>query len=64
MLLGGATPGQLVLGGVRKHAKQALGNKRISNTLPWLLPQLLLQAPALSLGPDFLSSPQGLETVM
>ena len=41
-LLGGAIPGLVVLGCIRKQAEQARGGKPVSNIPPWPLRQLLL----------------------
>jgi hypothetical protein len=41
-LVGGAIPGLVVLGSIRKQAEQARGSKPVSNTPPWPLHQLLL----------------------
>ena len=41
-LVGGAIPGLVVLGSIRKQAKQARGSKPVSNILSWPLHQLLL----------------------
>jgi hypothetical protein len=41
-LVGGAIPGLVVLGSIRKHAEQAKESKPVSNILPWSLHQLLL----------------------
>jgi hypothetical protein len=35
-IVGGVTPG-LVLGSIRKQAEQAIRNKPVSSSLPWLL---------------------------
>jgi hypothetical protein len=40
--VGGAIPGLVVLGFVRKQAEQARGSKPVSNIPPWPLHQLLL----------------------
>jgi hypothetical protein len=40
--VGGAIPGLVVSGSIRKQAEQARGNKLVRNTPPWLLHQLLL----------------------
>jgi hypothetical protein len=50
--VGGAIPGLVVLGSIRKQAEQGRGNKLESNISPWLLHHLLL--PDLSSSPDFL----------
>jgi hypothetical protein len=39
--VGGAIPGLVVLGSIRKQAKQARGSKPVSNIPPWPLHQLL-----------------------
>jgi hypothetical protein len=40
--VGGANPGLVVLGSIRKQAEQAKGSKPVSNIPPWLLrPDLL-----------------------
>jgi hypothetical protein len=41
-LVGGAIPGLVVLGCIRKQAEQARGSKPVSNIPPWPLHQLLL----------------------
>jgi hypothetical protein len=41
-ILGGAIPGLVVLGSIRKQAEQARGSKPVSSTPPWPLHQLLL----------------------
>ena len=41
-IVGGAIPGLVVLGSIRYQAKQARGNKPISNIPPWSLHQPLL----------------------
>jgi hypothetical protein len=41
-LVGGAIPGLVVLGSIRKQAEQARGSKPVSNIPPWPLHQLLL----------------------
>ena len=38
--MGGATPGLVVLGSVRKQAEQAIGSKAVSSTAPWPLHHL------------------------
>jgi hypothetical protein len=40
--VGGATPGLVVLGSMRKQDKQVRGSKPVSNIPPWPLHQLLL----------------------
>ena len=40
--MGGAIPGQVVLGYIREQAEQARGSKPVSNIPPWPLHQLLL----------------------
>jgi hypothetical protein len=40
--VGGAIPGLVVLGSIRKHAEKARGSKPVSNIPPWPLHQLLL----------------------
>jgi hypothetical protein len=40
-IVGGAIPGLVVLGSIRKQAEQARGRKPVSNILPWPLHQLL-----------------------
>ena len=40
-ILGGAIPGLLVLGSVRKQAEQGRGSKPVSSTPSWPLHQLL-----------------------
>jgi hypothetical protein len=42
--VGGAIPGLVVLGSIRKQAEQASGSKPVSNIPPWPLHQLLLPA--------------------
>jgi hypothetical protein len=39
--VGGAIPGLVVLGSIRKQAEQAMGSKAVSSTSLWLLHQLL-----------------------
>jgi hypothetical protein len=41
-MVGGAIPGLVVLGSIRKQAEQARGSKPVKNILPWPLHQLLL----------------------
>ena len=41
-IVGGAIPGLVVLGSIRKQAEQARGSKPVSNIPPWSLHQLLL----------------------
>ena len=41
-LVGGAIPGLIVLGSIRKQAEQGRGIKSVRNIPPWLLHQLLL----------------------
>jgi hypothetical protein len=41
-LVGGAIPGLVIFGSVRKQAEQARGSKPVSNIPPWPLHQLLL----------------------
>ena len=41
-IVGGAIPGLVVLGSIRKQAEQARGNKPVKNIPPWPLHQLLL----------------------
>jgi hypothetical protein len=41
-IVGGAIPGLVVLGSIRKKAEQARGSKPVSNIPPWPLHQLLL----------------------
>jgi hypothetical protein len=41
-IVGGALPGLLVLGSIRKQDEQARGGKPVSNIPPWPLHQLLL----------------------
>jgi hypothetical protein len=43
-IVGGAIPGLVVLGSVRKQAEQARASKPVSNIPPWPLHQLLLPA--------------------
>jgi hypothetical protein len=40
-LVGGAIPGLVVLGSIRKQAEQGRGSKPVSNVPPWSLHQLL-----------------------
>jgi hypothetical protein len=40
--VGGAIPGLVVLGSIRKQAEQARGSKPVSDIPPWPLHQLLL----------------------
>jgi hypothetical protein len=51
--VGGAIPGLMVLGSIRKQAEQARSSKPIRNTPPWPLHQLLLPD-LFSPSPDFL----------
>jgi hypothetical protein len=46
--VGGAIPGQVVLGSIRKQAEQAMGNKPVSSTLHGLCISSCLQVPALT----------------
>jgi hypothetical protein len=41
-IVGGAIPGLVVLGSIRKQVEQARGSKPVSNIPPWPLHQLLL----------------------
>jgi hypothetical protein len=41
-LVGGAIPGLVVLGSIRKQAEQARGSKPVRDIPPWPLHQLLL----------------------
>ena len=41
--MGGAIPGLVDLGSIRKQAEQARGNKPVSKIPPWPLHQLLLR---------------------
>ena len=41
LTVGGATPGEVVLGIIRKQAEQAIGSKSVSSTSPWPRYQLL-----------------------
>jgi hypothetical protein len=41
-IVGGAIPGLVVLGPIRKQAEQARGSKPVSNILPWPRHQLLV----------------------
>ena len=41
-IVGGAIPGLVVVGSIRKQTEQARGTKPLSNFLPWPLHQLLL----------------------
>ena len=47
-IVGGAIPGQVVLGSIRKQAEQAMRNKPLSSTPPWPLYHSCLQVPALT----------------
>jgi hypothetical protein len=40
--VGGAIPGLVVLGSIRKQVEQARGSKLVRNIPPWTLHQLLL----------------------
>jgi hypothetical protein len=40
--MGGAIPGLVVLGSIKKQTEQARGSKLVSNIPPWPLYQLLL----------------------
>jgi hypothetical protein len=40
--VGGAIPGLVLLGSIRKQAEQARGSKPVRNVPPWPLRQLLL----------------------
>jgi hypothetical protein len=40
-IVGGATPGLVALGSIRKQAEQARRSKPVSSTPPWSLHQLL-----------------------
>ena len=40
-MVGGAIPGLVVLGSIRKQAEQAMRSKPVSSTPPWPLLQLL-----------------------
>jgi hypothetical protein len=40
-IVGGAIPGFIVLGSIRKQAEQGRGSKLVRNIPPWLLHQLL-----------------------
>jgi hypothetical protein len=42
LFMGGAIPGLVVLGSIRKQAEQARESKAVSNIPPWPLHQLLL----------------------
>jgi hypothetical protein len=42
LIVGGAIPGLVVLGSIRKQGEQARGSKPVSSTSPWPLYQLLL----------------------
>jgi hypothetical protein len=39
--VGGAIPGQVLLGSIREQAEEARGSKPLSNISPWPLHQLL-----------------------
>jgi hypothetical protein len=41
-LVGGAIPGLIALGSIRKQVEQVRGSKPVRNILPWPLHQLLL----------------------
>jgi hypothetical protein len=41
-IVGGAIPGLVVLGSIRKQTEQARGSKPVKNIPPWPLHQLLL----------------------
>ena len=41
-IVGGAIPGLVVFGSIRKQGEQARGSKPVSNIPTWLLHQLLL----------------------
>ena len=41
-MVGGAIPGLVVLGSIRKQTEQARGSKPVKNIPPWPLHQLLL----------------------
>ena len=53
-MVGGATPGLVVLGSIRKQAEQAMGSKPGSSTPPWPLHQLLPPGSIPGSCPDFL----------
>jgi hypothetical protein len=59
-IVGGAIPRLVVLGSIRKQAEQAMWNKPVCNTLPWLH-QFLLQVPFLF---EFLSWPPSIWTML
>jgi hypothetical protein len=40
-MVGGASPGMVAPGAIRKQAEQAMGSKPVSSILPWPLHQLL-----------------------
>ena len=40
-IVGGTTPGQVVLGSIRKQAKEAMRGKSMSNNFSWPLYQIL-----------------------
>lgn len=42
-IVGGATPGQVVLGSIKKQVEQARKSKPVGSTPPWLLHQLLTE---------------------
>ena len=46
-MVGGASPGTVALGAVRKQAEQGMGSKPVSSALPWPLRCSCLQDPAL-----------------
>jgi hypothetical protein len=46
-MVGGAIPGLVVLGSLRRQAEQARESNQLSSIPPWPLHQLLLQVPAL-----------------
>ena len=51
-MVGGAIPGLLIPGSIRKQAEQAIRSNPLSSTPPWLLHQLLLSLSILC--PNFL----------
>lgn len=46
-IVGGATPGPVVLGSLKKQVEQARKSKSVSSTCPWLLHQLVTEVSAL-----------------
>jgi hypothetical protein len=50
--VGGASPGLVVLGSIRKQAEQARGSKPVSHIPPWLLLPDLLEVVLTSFGDE------------